>query len=100
MFSCNGFPLRGWLLKTFFLTWYKKYNVNLNCKIKVNFCFSCKQQAIPSINKDIVYLFVYDKILPCMQDLREKNGKWLVRLYVEEKILKIVMSSQLNFLVD
>ena len=24
-----------------------------------------KQQAIPSINQDIVYLFVHDKILPC-----------------------------------
>jgi hypothetical protein len=35
-----------------------------------------------------------------MQDLRGKNEKWLVRLYVKEKTLKIVMSSQLYFLVD
>jgi hypothetical protein len=38
--------------------------------------FSYKQQAIPSINQYIVYLFVHDKILPCKTKEKKIRSGW------------------------
>jgi len=38
--------------------------------------FSYKQQAIPSINQDIVYLFVHDKILLCKIQGKKIGSGW------------------------